>query len=205
MGSLDNLYYPAMTIAEWVRAARASQGWSLQVLGDLIGRSKGAVGHWENGINEPNYELIVKIHELTNYPMPGSALKVSEPGASYRGAAHLMSLSSFETPPTITWGEIMNPTTVFPASFVCAVPDDALSPLTPKGTRLVFETGGEPMPGVGVLIADRDGNRYIRRFVRGAGDRWIAASSNQAYAPLNSIDDGLIILAVASGRLDGSV
>ena len=86
-----------MTLQEWVRAARAHKGWSLQHLGDLIGRSKAAVGHWETGTNEPSWDLVQAVHRATGYPLPG--LRAAEPSVPYEsGVAQSVSLQEFETP-----------------------------------------------------------------------------------------------------------
>lgn len=92
-----------------------------------------------------------------------------------------------------------------PDRFICAVPDDALAPTTPRGTRLIFDRQAPPVPGWGVLVQDGDGKRHVRRYVVASGDRWIGAASNPAYAALKSAEDRLEVLAVATGRFDGSV
>lgn len=119
--------------------------------------------------------------------------------------AHALSHTKFDHPPTVKWEDIMQNGPELPVEFECAVPDGALSPLTPKGTRLLFATAAAPAPGLGVLVEDGDGFRYIRRYVQGAGDRWLAAASHRDYANLDSVDNRLKILAVATGRMDGSV
>jgi hypothetical protein len=89
-------------------------------------------------------------------------------------------------------------------TFIVAVPDDALSPFTPRGMRLVFDPGLKPEPGQGVLIEDAAGNRYVRRYVQGSGGRWTAGANNPHFHPLDSIAHGLRILAVSIWRGDGS-
>lgn len=121
------------------------------------------------------------------------------------GQAHLMSYTRFDDPPVLGWEAIVNMKIKLPQRFVVLVQDDALAPLTPRGVRLIFDTDAAPSPGVGVLIEDAHGNRCIRRYVQAGGDRWIAAASNPAYAPLDSVKDELRVVAVASGRMDGAV
>ena len=92
-----------------------------------------------------------------------------------------------------------------PSEFVCAVPDDALSPDTPRGTVLMFSTQALPQPGLGVLVQDRDGRRYVRRYTQAHGGRFLATASHRDYVTLDSDTDGLEVLAVATGRMGGGV
>lgn len=59
-----------MEIKDWVKNARKSCGWTGAELGERLGRSKGTIGHWETGTHLPSYAQILKIHELTGYPLP---------------------------------------------------------------------------------------------------------------------------------------
>lgn len=128
-----------------------------------------------------------------------------KPITGNEGLAHLLSYPRFDDPPALGWEAIVNTKNKLPRRFVVLVPDDALAPLTPRGVRLIFDTDAPPSPGVGVLVEDAQGNRCIRRYVQAGGDRWIAAASNPAYAPLDSVKDELRVVAVASGRMDGTV
>jgi transcriptional regulator with XRE-family HTH domain len=89
---LENIYYVAMEIKDWVRAARANKGWTLQQLGEQLGRTKANVGHWETGKHSPSYVQLLKISDLTGLPLPGSVqlqhlalgpLTAEEPPAQY--------------------------------------------------------------------------------------------------------------------------
>lgn len=120
--------------------------------------------------------------------------------------AQRLSLLPFETPPHIKQGELMTMAVErLPARFSAAVWDEALAPQTPKGTVLVFEVAAKPQPGHGVLVQDATGARYVRRYIPGTAGRWVAGSRNDAYPPMDSERDGLTLLAVATGRLDGAV
>ena len=92
-----------------------------------------------------------------------------------------------------------------PARFSAAVWDDALAPQTPRGTVLVFEAAATPQPGHGVLVQDATGALHVRRYIPGTAGRWVAGARNDAYTPMDSERDGLKLLAVATGRLDGAV
>lgn len=59
-----------MELKDWVRAARKHKGWTLEQLGDAMGRSKATAGFWENGKTAPSFVQIQKIAEVTGYPHP---------------------------------------------------------------------------------------------------------------------------------------
>jgi transcriptional regulator with XRE-family HTH domain len=59
-----------MEIKDWVRAARAHKGWTLQQLGEAVGRTKANVGHWESGKHSPSFAQLVQISDATGFPMP---------------------------------------------------------------------------------------------------------------------------------------
>lgn len=81
----------------------------------------------------------------------------------------------------------MNTTTDLPETFVVEMPDDALAPTIAKGAQLIFSTQERPRPGVGVLVADQDGRRYVRRYAHnepGTRFRLLADAINPDYATL---------------------
>ena len=96
-------------------------------------------------------------------------------------------------------------TTALPAQFVVTMPDDSMSGSVERGARLYFETAGQPAPGEGVIVGDRSGNRYLRRYSRGSGASWQAQAANPSSDTLDSDRDGLTVLAVMKGRMEGAV
>jgi len=93
-----------------------------------------------------------------------------------------------------------------PERFVLEMPDNALAPTTPKGTKLIFATGQPPMVGCGVLVQSGSGNRYVRRYAEGSAGTWRAVANGADYMTLASADDPeLAVLAYVEGRLDGMV
>lgn len=127
-----------------------------------------------------------------------------QPHPSARGLAHDMIHGPWTLPPTLSWEEIMR-SSEFPGSFVVAMPDDALAPNVPRGTRLIFEPDAEPVPLRGVLVQDATGRRYIRRYAEAPGGAWRAEALREGYVSLESERDGLALLAVMVGRLDGAI
>jgi transcriptional regulator with XRE-family HTH domain len=60
-------------LGAWVKAARQSRGWTQQHLGDLIGRGKQNVSGWEKGRHEPSFLQVLRIRDLTGYPLDAVA------------------------------------------------------------------------------------------------------------------------------------
>lgn len=57
-------------VGEFVKRARARLNCSQASLADQVGVTNGAVCAWENGRYEPSYEMIFRLHKLSNEPMP---------------------------------------------------------------------------------------------------------------------------------------
>lgn len=81
------------------------------------------------------------------------------------------------------------------------MPDDSMSPRIERGDRLTLEPGWQPEPGEIVLIKDGSGAHYIRRFKHVRPGHFIAEPHNKSdYESLDSIADGLTVLAVVTAR-----
>ena len=52
----------------------------MQQLADHMILTKGAIYHWEHGKNNPSFEQVMRIAELTAYPMPAAAQWTEAPG-----------------------------------------------------------------------------------------------------------------------------
>lgn len=110
--------------------------------------------------------------------------------------AHALSLSPFETPPLVSVEDLMQ-SKELPACFVAEIPDGALTGKFEQGTRVVFEVGAAPKVGAPVLVADRDGQRWVRIYGNVRGDRWQALATGLGHVSLDSEADGLVVLAAA--------
>ncbi|MEB5483945.1 helix-turn-helix domain-containing protein [Burkholderia pseudomallei] len=55
-----------MNLAEWLKLSRERAGLTLEQIGDVVSRSKGAISQWENGKTEPSYWQVLAIYERTN-------------------------------------------------------------------------------------------------------------------------------------------
>jgi hypothetical protein len=120
------------------------------------------------------------------------------------GQAHDVSLQPIKVPNRLSWEQAMT-SAELPPHFVIEMPDDALSPSVARGTGLIFSRSADPQPGLGVFVQDKGGRRFVRRYAEGLAGAWQAQALNTAYATFESGRDGLKVLAVMTGRLDGTV
>ena len=87
-----------------------------------------------------------------------------------------------------------------PAFFRVAMPDDSLRGEVDRGVMLLFDRDLAPETGRPVLVQDKFGERHIRMFSKLRGDHWRAVAKNDAFPVLDSIEDGLKVLATAKYR-----
>ncbi len=113
--------------------------------------------------------------------------------------AHSMSLYEITVPPTTKWEDLMTLGEV-PERFTVAMPDDALAGFIERGTGLIFERSDRAAPGKTVLVEDKDGNRFIRRYAQVRGDHWRAIATSEVFGSLDSVEHGLKVLAVMKWR-----
>ena len=85
------------------------------------------------------------------------------------------------------------------AEFQTTAPDAAMAPDVPRGARIIFITGVDPVPGDFVLCADSSGAHYLREYKALKAGHWQAHAINPAFLPLDSVRDGLRVLAVFDG------
>lgn len=62
---------PDAELAVFVRNARARLGLSGTELGETVGRTRGNISHWEQGLHEPPYTILRKLSEMSGIPLPG--------------------------------------------------------------------------------------------------------------------------------------
>lgn len=108
--------------------------------------------------------------------------------------AHGLSPRPFTVPPLVTWEAVVQKQNL-PAQFTLEVPDNALAPNAPKGTPLIFDCSAAPRPGYAVLVEDKSGARWVRRYKQEPDGAWLAEAVNPAYATLDPEKHGLRIVA----------
>lgn len=99
--------------------------------------------------------------------------------------------------PKLSWAELMH--TELPPEFRLQVRDDAMAPEIRPRDWVSLSTSRKPRAGRPVLFKDRDGNIYLRNYLERRPGHWIAEATNKAYAPLDSLQDELQVLAVMIG------
>jgi len=57
-------------IAVFVKSARMALGLSQEKLGELLGRTKSNISHWELGKHAPEYGFLVSLSKRSGVPMP---------------------------------------------------------------------------------------------------------------------------------------
>jgi transcriptional regulator with XRE-family HTH domain len=132
------------------------------------------------------------------YKVDAHELATGEPAPVGRGVAQDMSQAR-ETMSLskMTWGDLMGANLNQP--FELDVIDDALAPEIFKGCVARLDPGRKPQPGQPVLVRDRNGQHYLRDYQQGSGDRWQAVARTRGFAPLDSVDDGLQLVAAVKG------
>ena len=109
-----------------------------------------------------------------------------------------MGLRAVTVVPLLLWGEQMSDP--LPKSFMFEMPDESMSPRIKAGKLIIFSTAEAAKPGDAVLVADREGVQYVRKYLQSKPGAWQAAAINEAYQPLDSERDGLHVLAVLIGE-----
>lgn len=199
------------------RANLAASGVTPTQLVNAVGHSP---GYWSTLKNDPKKafgeKVARKIEEALGWPrgwLDQPHLRTGEVPPTYwtkdqspkGGIAQPMSHRPFDTPPLITWEELMQ-STELPPLFMVAMPDDSMSPRIERGTELIFSRTDAPGPGKGVLVRDQAGQLHVRRYRQGSGGQWIAQAVNEAdFAPLDSERQQLQIVAVLRGVMSGRI
>jgi hypothetical protein len=100
-------------------------------------------------------------------------------------------------PPKMHWESLM--TAALPPEFETELPDNAMAPAAPSGTRVIFVTGVTPEAGDWVLLTDKLGTLACREMRIVRPGHWQAHAVNPAVMPMDSVRDGLKVLAVYDG------
>lgn len=117
--------------------------------------------------------------------------------------AHHMSHTRIDDPVLLHWEDLLNDP--LPELFSVRLPDEAMAPFARAGTLVRFRRASEGRQGACVLVRDASGNLYFRRIQQRTPSHWRAMPKNEAFGALDSISDGLVIVAVMTGMdTDGS-
>lgn len=194
-------------------AARASMSQSnvseLETIAHESGRTMqlalacGVNAHW---LATGEGEMLGPLQALESKPAWPPVQHAGAGGGDHSGASLAQQMSQVQQmidPQEVQWELILQ--CPLPDRFTLAIRDDAMTVTDPPsmrpGDRAVFRSASSATPGQVVLIADRRGNVYIRRYTERHPGRWLAVARNESYADLDSGTDGLRILAVQTGVL----
>lgn len=128
--------------------------------------------------------------------------KAPAPAGGAFSLAHVVSdLRQTMNPTTIAWESLVPDR--LPDRFSLVVRDEAMAPQFKPGHTVEFNSTRQAKPGDVVLLVDADHNAYIRDYVERRPGLWTAAPRSRAYQPLESVADGLRVLAVLVGHTWG--
>lgn len=191
-----------MSIHALIKERRLALRMSEQALADAVGVTRGAVQQWEREDGTaPKRAIRKKVADALGLTVYDLAAAESQ-APSFLGVAQSMSLHSYTMPPLLQWGEIK--VGQLPELFRCEMPDDALRGSTSKGTVLLCSTSAQPVFGKGVVVADKAGVLYVRRYAQGRAGEWIAEADGAGFKSLHP-EDGVKVVASVIGRFDGTV
>lgn len=104
-------------------------------------------------------------------------------------------------PPQMKWESILS--VPLPQRFVLVIRDDSMAVPGQRGMspgdRATFHRSETARPGDDVLLADAEGNLYIRTYQERKPGHWLAVARNPAFQPLDSKVDGLRVIGVLKG------
>lgn len=193
----DGDVLPAMneTRGERLARLRKARGLTQQELADACGVGQSAIGNIERDTRGYGASVVAIARELGVTPeyLQGEAGESSQTSPA-SGVAQNLNLAPFTVPPSTTMEELQRMNDI-PAMFQLEVPDDALAPKVTRGMRLIMAAGQTARPDQVVLVRDRSGALYLRRFGQAPGGDWRARATNEAYLSLEAVRDGLEMLA----------
>lgn len=196
------------TLQDRIEEIQRETGWNDTKLGKAAGVSRSAVSLWRGNSRTPitsiKMETALNLEKATGYAArwiaTGEGPKRIEAIPQkdrhpYRGEFRPSSVQAFNMPVFLTSGDLMTPGLEVPPLFMCDLPDDALAPTHPRGTRFIFRAGAPSRFGCVVLVEDATGARHLRIHAQGIAGTWQARATHPAYASLESARDGLKIVA----------
>lgn len=192
------------------------EGFTVGDMARATGKSSSAVSQWKSGdTKELKADSAAGLEELTGWNAQwwatgkgprgetknraAASFTAREGVASYRPVAHDLSQAvATVDPPKLEWEGLMG--AELPDLFSLEARDDSMAPLLSRGQVARFSRTAAPDPGrTPVLLRDRDGNHYIRHYRALRPGHWEAAALNPGYAALDSVRDGLEVIATMKG------
>lgn len=149
-----------MEIKDWIKAARQLKGWNQTQLGDVVGRTKGNIGHWETGKHMPSLEQIAAISVATGFPMPALGVQsaaVSNVAPAPMGGRRVPVITSIQAG---MWAEIVDSfqpgdagdwlltdIDLSDSAFALDIRGNSMEPEFKDGDRVIIDPEIAPQPG----------------------------------------------------------
>lgn len=162
------------------------------------------------GVNEQSLYQIVTGHPLASGKPRGVGRQLREKldsvypewlelAPKVEPLAHDMSQARNYPPvKTVSWREL--PMLDLTKPFELEVIDGAFGEDYPAGCVMRLDPNRKPKAGWPLLAKDKRGKYYLRDYQQGAGESWKAvARVPRGFDPLDSVDDGLVVVAVMNG------
>lgn len=195
------------TLQDRIEEIQRETGWNDTRMGKAAGVSRSAVSLWRGNSRTPittiKMETALNLERATGYaarwiatgegPKRLAAIPQKD-HHPFTGSLRPSSVQSFTMPALLTTDALMTAGEV-PDLFMADLPDDALAPTHPRGTRFIFKAGPASRFGSVVLVEDSSGGRHLRIYAQGIGGAWEARAVHPAYASLESARDGLRVVA----------
>lgn len=163
--------------------------------------SVSAIGNYEASIRSSARKIVDLAHALGANPkwLETGVGPIWASGQDASSMAHPVSLiGHMVAPTTIRWGDLMS-AAALPPEFRVALPDDSMAPEARAGSLVSFDRTLTPLPGDWVLVKDDADNWYLREYRQRRPNHWEAHAIDPAYQPLDSLRDGLTVVAVYVG------
>lgn len=177
-------------------------GFSVGRLAKAAGKSSAAVSQWLSGETKTlKADSAAGLEALTGWSAvwwaTGKGQRELTPPS--RGVAQDLSQARpIVSLSRVTWEELqMGLTPNQP--FELEVIDGAFGDDYPPGCTMLLDPKRPPRAGWPVLVKDSEGRHYLRDYQQGAGDRWQAVARVRGFLPLDSVDDGVVVIAVMKG------
>lgn len=182
---------PKAPVAQFVRAARAALNMNGERFGDLFGRSKGTVSAWEIGANEPSYDQLLRMSDLSGVPLPGApaAVPSGRDRTAVVGEARLGDNGFFDENPYASGsdGWVQYPGRAGTYALRCK--GDSMRPRIKPGEFVVVEQNGRVREGDEVVCQTTDGRRMIKILNRRFDGMVELTSINDKHDPITLDDD----------------
>lgn len=185
-----------MEIKDWIKAARQLKGWNQTQLGDVVGRTKGNIGHWETGKHMPSLEQIAAISVATGFPMPALGVQsaaVSNVAPAPMGGRRVPVITSIQAG---MWAEIVDSfqpgdagdwlltdIELSNSAFALDIRGNSMEPEFKDGDRVIIDPEIAPHPGDFVAAKNGEQEATFKKY----RPRGMDAQGNMVFelVPLN--------------------